>query len=81
MKTLIHPANVIEKDIVEWVCHDLYLNRDGKSFLIPIGTKGFFHEWIDDDGVEYALASVIPIGIDGLDHWIITSPNILVVEE
>lgn len=77
MKRTIHPANVIENDIVEFTQAD-YHKRSDK--LIPKGTKAKFLEWIEDEGVKCAYASVIPIGID-TKGFIWTNPDILVIEE
>jgi len=77
MKRTIHPMNVAEGDIVEFMEDDFH----GKSNnFIPKGTKAKFLEWIEDEVSEYALASVIPIDTD-IEGWIWTNPNILVVEE
>ena len=77
MKRTIHPANVAEGDMVEFIEDDFH--EKSKTF-IPKGTKAHFLEWIEDEGLEYAYASVILEG-KGIKGWIWTDPDILVVEE
>lgn len=78
MKRTIHPGNVSEGDIVEFTLSDCH-TKSGS--IILSGTKARFLEWIEEGGIEFAYASVIPIGVDGLTGWVWTNPDILVVEE
>jgi hypothetical protein len=77
MKRTIHPANVAENDIVEFVKFDYH--KKSNTF-IPKGTKARFLEWIKDEGIEFAYASIVPIDVD-TKGWVWTNPDILVIEE
>jgi len=77
MKRTIHPANVAENDIVEFIIEDFH---EKSNSIIPAKTKAKFLEWIAEDGVEFAYASVIPLGIN-MKGWVWTNPDILVIEE
>lgn len=73
----IHPCNVAEGDIVQFALSDIHIKS---GILIPVGTKAKFLEWIEEDGLYFAYASVIPIGLD-IQGWVWTNPDILLVEE
>ncbi len=76
-KRTIHPGNVIEGDIVEFTENDFH---EKSGCFLPKGTKAKFLEWISSDGLEYAYASVIPIGIN-TNGWIWTNPDIIAIED
>jgi hypothetical protein len=79
MKRTIRPDNVEEGDIVEFVMPDF---APKTNTPIPVGTKARFLEWVTEDGVDFSYASVIPIDVvPDTKGWIMTNPNILVVEE